>query len=228
MPVHPCKENLLGKRFGKLVVIDELPNGKNFRTRWKCQCDCGNISETGSADLKSGHTKSCGCYGKEVLLARITKHGKSKELSYKREWVLKHKYGLTLEDFDNMLKQQNNSCAICGTTNPKTYYNKYLLIDHCHKTDKIRGLLCNNCNILLGKVQDNISILEKAITYLKKFQTKCSGRTMPPIKEIYINKTRKKEIVELYLEGHSAKYISKKFNYKLNTVRSIIYRNSME
>jgi hypothetical protein len=54
------KENLLGKRFGKLVVIDEV-HRTNGRTFWKCQCDCGNEVVVWAYSLKRGKTQSCGC-----------------------------------------------------------------------------------------------------------------------------------------------------------------------
>ena len=58
------KIDLLNQRFGRLVVIDEAPK-KGNRIRWKCLCDCGNEKIVDAADLKRGHTTSCGCYKKE-------------------------------------------------------------------------------------------------------------------------------------------------------------------
>ncbi len=62
-----------------------------------------------------------------------------------------------------MLKEQEGKCAVCS----KVPENK-LNIDHCHKTGKIRQLLCRGCNTALGHVNDNIEILEKLILYIKK------------------------------------------------------------
>lgn len=78
---------------------------------------------------------------------------------------LKRKYGLTVEEYDEMLKKQNGGCAICGGKN-KNNWN--LAVDHNHKTGKNRELLCASCNIVLGVSYDNIQILEKAINYIKK------------------------------------------------------------
>lgn len=60
----PQKENLLNKRFERLLVIDEAPS-KNKRTFWKCKCDCGNIIEARADALKTGKIKSCGCLNDE-------------------------------------------------------------------------------------------------------------------------------------------------------------------
>lgn len=84
------------------------------------------------------------------------------------------RYKLTFEQYELMFKLQNNLCAICNnpeTRKPKNAKNTYnLSVDHCHKTKKVRGLLCYNCNILLGKAQDNIALLQKAIQYLKEHE----------------------------------------------------------
>lgn len=79
-------------------------------------------------------------------------------------------YGITIEDYDTMLKSQDYKCAICRCSIEDLGEYKYrpLFIDHNHKTGKIRGLLCNNCNFILGHAKDDISILENAIKYLKE------------------------------------------------------------
>ena len=63
-----------------------------------------------------------------------------------------------------MFKKQNNKCAICGI---EFSDNNKAFVDHCHKTNRVRGLLCTRCNTLLGMAKDNIEILQKAITYLQ-------------------------------------------------------------
>lgn len=74
-------------------------------------------------------------------------------------------YGISLDTYNDKLKAQNNVCAICN--NPEINGNK-LSIDHNHITDKVRGLLCNNCNLMLGKAKDNAIILQLAVDYLIK------------------------------------------------------------
>lgn len=64
------KENLIGKRFGRLTVLYRTTNSSNNRARWACECDCGNIIAVTTSDLKNGHTKSCGCLKKELSIQR--------------------------------------------------------------------------------------------------------------------------------------------------------------
>ena len=75
---------------------------------------------------------------------------------------MKRKYGITYEDFLEMRDKQGGVCAICGGDNG----DKHLAIDHCHTTGKIRGLLCNNCNTAIGMLQDDPTLLNKAVEYL--------------------------------------------------------------
>ena len=60
---------------------------------------------------------------------------------------------------------QENRCAICGVKEDDC--GKKLALDHCHKTDRVRGLLCTNCNILLGYAKDEKRLLVNAIKYLE-------------------------------------------------------------
>ena len=71
------------------------------------------------------------------------------------------RYGLNAENYTSLLEKQNNSCAICKD---KTA----LEVDHCHRTDKVRGLLCERCNRLLGLGRENLDILIAAMDYLKR------------------------------------------------------------
>lgn len=86
-----------------------------------------------------------------------------REKDYERQ--LKKNYGITLEDYYNMLEKQQGECAICGTKEPDG--RGRLHVDHCHTTEKVRGLLCFTCNIMLGKAKDSIKILKSAIEYLR-------------------------------------------------------------
>ena len=80
---------------------------------------------------------------------------------------LKRKFGITLEQFDEMLEAQGGVCAICGSTP----YNGYrLAVDHDHDTGRVRGLLCASCNRGLGYLADDPVRLRRALEYL----TACS------------------------------------------------------
>ena len=80
------------------------------------------------------------------------------------------KFGLLHEDYLKMAKEQNNLCAICDRPEINTFIGvvRCLSVDHDHVTGKVRGLLCFKCNVSIGKFDESIEILEKAITYLKK------------------------------------------------------------
>ncbi len=91
--------------------------------------------------------------------------------SYNRKYRLAL-YGLTQDDFNKMLENQKGVCAICVL--PETAIDKYgnllvLSVDHCHKTGKVRGLLCSRCNHLLGNAKDEVTILLRAVEYLNGY-----------------------------------------------------------
>lgn len=77
---------------------------------------------------------------------------------------LKRTYGISFAEYEKMLNAQNGKCAICGTTS--TGSRKAFHVDHDHKTGKIRGLLCSQCNTGIGNLRDDIGLLERAIEYL--------------------------------------------------------------
>jgi hypothetical protein len=81
------------------------------------------------------------------------------------------KYGLTLETRQKLIDGQGNKCAICKLDGalcrlpgPKKQYG--LVIDHCHKTKRVRGMLCHSCNTLLSNARDNPDTLYSALSYL--------------------------------------------------------------
>lgn len=78
---------------------------------------------------------------------------------------LKRNYGITPEDYNEMFEAQEGCCAICSTHQVSMKHK--LHVDHCHKTGKVRGLLCKNCNLALGNFQDSTKLLLKAIQYLE-------------------------------------------------------------
>lgn len=90
---------------------------------------------------------------------------------YKRRSDLKKKYGLTIEAYNEMLVAQEFSCAICREPEKYSTSNSpdpVLAVDHDHITNKVRGLLCSQCNQAVGKFKDDIEIMESAIEYLKR------------------------------------------------------------
>ena len=76
---------------------------------------------------------------------------------------LKNKYGLSLKEYNSLKRKQGDVCAICKKPCQK---HKRLSVDHCHKTERIRGLLCEACNHGLGKFKDDPKLLMRASLYL--------------------------------------------------------------
>ncbi len=85
---------------------------------------------------------------KEILYAK--KRQNKNRLITDRKKVLKRKYGITINDYEQMLKQQNGVCKICKGLDPS---GRRLAVDHCHTTGVVRGLLCPSCNTALGRIE---------------------------------------------------------------------------
>ena len=103
---------------------------------------------------------------KECTKSRVSKNY-AKDPMVWRNAELQRRYGITQNDYEVMIAEQNNQCAICNTTEPGGRHNSgYFVVDHCHTTGKVRKLLCHNCNTALGLVGDNVDTLHKMINYL--------------------------------------------------------------
>ena len=86
----------------------------------------------------------------------------------KEETRLKSKYGITLKDKTILLQKQNNKCKICSVSFLYEKHSTKPFVDHCHTTNKVRGLLCLHCNTGLGYFKDHIPTLTKTINYLQE------------------------------------------------------------
>lgn len=82
-----------------------------------------------------------------------------------REAYLLRKFGITQADYDAMLAEQGGGCALCGKTAQR--YTTYLHVDHDHATGRIRGLLCDQHNLILGRFNDDPAQLRRAADYLE-------------------------------------------------------------
>jgi Recombination endonuclease VII len=81
---------------------------------------------------------------------------------------LKWKYGISLLDWEGMLRKQGNRCAICRSPFNDKGKRKSLHVDHCHLTKKFRGLLCNQCNLGIGLFKESPTLLRSAILYVTR------------------------------------------------------------
>ena len=86
----------------------------------------------------------------------------------------KSKYNLSIEEYEFILTAQNNCCKICSSTVPGVRINRFH-VDHCHKTNVVRGLLCEKCNMALGHLRDDPALLRKAADYLENNLNKKIG-----------------------------------------------------
>lgn len=86
-----------------------------------------------------------------------------------RKWVLRTKYNITWEQYHEMLEAQGGCCAICETDKPEGR-GQCFHVDHDHKTGRVRGLLCTNCNNMLGRAKDNPALLRKGASFLEAHQ----------------------------------------------------------
>lgn len=130
------------------------------------------VNKDGSL-LRKNHCKTC-CNAK-----RMDKwHSMSKEQKqeynrknrekigsdYFKEYRLKQKYGLTLEEHRGMMRSQNEKCSICKTK----LTDENCRVDHHHESGKVRDLLCHHCNALIGFSREDVVIMKQAIEYLRK------------------------------------------------------------
>lgn len=86
-------------------------------------------------------------------------------LSMIRRINLRKRYNITIDEYEKILLSQNGVCAICRKNN---LIKRRFAVDHNHKTNKIRGILCYKCNVGLGSFEDDTTLLQKAILYLKE------------------------------------------------------------
>ena len=87
-----------------------------------------------------------------------------------RDRYLRLFYGITEDEYDGMLKDQNGTCKNCKQLETSTNRGtiRRLAVDHNHVTGKVRGLLCARCNLILGKANDSVALLQGLIEYLKE------------------------------------------------------------
>ena len=101
---------------------------------------------------------------RECLARKRHEHGRKRTLA---------RYGMTLEEYNVLLAEQGGRCAICRSSHPgggnrKGRARRTFCLDHCHRTGKVRGLLCNRCNLGLGNFDDDVDTLEAARSYVHR------------------------------------------------------------
>jgi hypothetical protein len=127
----------------------------------KCGTDSPLEAFYKNSSYKSGYSSSC----KSCSRAYAKNHSR-KNKDVMRERQLLHKFKLTNTEYEAKLASQGGVCQICKC--PPKNLGKKFPVDHDHATGKIRDILCQSCNHMLGNAKDNPIILQNAISYLSK------------------------------------------------------------
>lgn len=128
----------------------------------KC-CTCKQVKSLTEFHKAAFSCKPCANTRSKLHHARRMKEDPEYKKA-KRASSIKSTHGITLEEYEERVAQQNYSCAICGVKLSVDGHKTHL--DHCHKTGNLRAILCTNCNRGLGHFQDSVELLRKAAEYL--------------------------------------------------------------
>ena len=175
--VKEIKDDLTGKKFGKLTVIERVIDDSNKRTTWKCECECGNVTLATTSHLKNGKKKSCGCLNSstEYLLALYLTELK---IEYKQQYRIDGcKYKRSLP-FDFALFHDGQLIGLIEINGEQHYYPftfcgenktvKQLNLEKLQAKDKIKKDFCqkNNIPLLIIKWDEFKDFKEKTNTFL--------------------------------------------------------------
>lgn len=132
-----------------MVRLDKKQPWGPTNFEWKERTHC-SIKESGNKEYQKGYKKH--------------------DPDYHRDKYYRRKYGISLVQYNEMLRQQGEKCLICSQHETQKEHDKVrrLAVDHCHASKKVRGLLCNNCNARLGHSDDSVRLLCYTILYLDK------------------------------------------------------------
>ena len=144
-----CKETKDESCFG---VYRCMPDGLN----WACK-DCAKTRRKGYYRVN-----------RDKEIARSTKY-KANNRDKVKNTILLRKYGITLEEYLCILKQQNFCCAICK--NHEDSFEDRLVVDHDHSTNRVRALLCHGCNLALGSIKENVATAQNLVEFLIKYKS---------------------------------------------------------
>jgi len=142
---------------------------------------CFNAHHRGEPAPEVEHdSRPCGYCGKEYVPKHLKAIGRfcsrecgqadRRDSGRQRDRYLKRTYGISAVDYDRLLAEQGGGCALCGVK-PEDLkagrYRTYLHVDHCHETGRIRGLLCPEDNLLLGRFGDSPERFRRVLEYLE-------------------------------------------------------------
>ena len=143
------------------MCLPSIPKDGILRRKY-CSQECAS---KGEYENRKGYTNVWLKNNKEYYKKYKKEYNKN-NAQHKRLWELKKKYDIIPKQYNEMLENQDNCCAICKKH--KSNFKKGLFIDHNHITNKVRGLLCGKCNFILGNADDSVDILKSSMLYLEK------------------------------------------------------------
>lgn len=132
---------------------------------------CGETKPFEAFYRSKVHKDNCSSYCKVCQNLRSTSYArdnKHKIQPHLMGYSLRRRYGITVAQYAERLESQGGRCAICGTEQCQSGRN--FAVDHCHASNKLRGLLCSACNQGLGNFKDRTALLQRAIDYLESHQ----------------------------------------------------------
>jgi hypothetical protein len=132
--------------------------------------DCGERKPLDSYYKRSGNRDGLDNRCKPCEKARNkawTSANPDKVRTAGKRYVLRAKYGITVEQYDELLAAQGGLCACCGSDSPRGR-GTYFPVDHDHDTGEVRGLLCTPCNVGIGALGDTEEGVLRALEYLRR------------------------------------------------------------
>lgn len=126
------------------------------------------------ADGRRGQCNPCRSRHQSTYVKTHPQKRHKQSIESVRKSKLKTKYGMTPDGYQALLASQGGLCAICKTSEPGGRWG-CMHVDHCHTTGVIRGLLCHNCNVALGRVGDNMQGVMRFVNYLAGVPSRQDG-----------------------------------------------------
>lgn len=158
------KEDYLSFTHKRCNECKEVLEVSLFRKKKTKRTKQGWSYSTSCIECCRKYTRNYGSQNKEARNKRGKKFREANpektRLGYKKA-TLRKKYRLTIEELEALKNANGNKCWICNKESKKLY------VDHCHTTQKTRGILCPNCNTFLGRVEDNTETVARVILYLQ-------------------------------------------------------------
>lgn len=136
--------------------------------------ECGYSEEEWKGFSKSKRWRLRNPERMKAHVKRWAENNPERRAQISRKAKLKNTFGMSEQDYEELLQSQNYCCAICNTPTPTGRW-KVFAVDHCHTTGKVRGLLCNECNRGMGLLKDSADICMKAAIYLTSHDVKTAS-----------------------------------------------------